>query len=652
MRRPTRVHRLGRPPYPDVLTPAEWEVLGYLRRGMSNNDIAIARGTSIDAVKYHLGNIRLKLAMEDRSDLMESPGMPSIRLLGINNDQDVRHTIRDFDVNPKTGEIAILVRAYDRTSRVEIVTSDGRATGGIPPSYISQWPRWSGDGSCLYFFGNSGPLYRKARNDTEPEVILDDPAGAAGFQAWAPDGTKVTYQFRQRDFMFGGDPRHKLHMLDVATGQTTQITDDQEAYDVFFSWSPSGRWVAIERVYLKPERREAVFLYEVGTGELIEVRRQRCLLQRHGWHPDSQHLLVRINSEGGRRIEIIRIGDMKTVWSHESPDIEGGAFSPDGEHVLCATQDELQWYAFPSGEVVEQLSLKEIGTVVGFAPGPQVSFGQQGEVYFLTRDSRIYRWEVGGDCSLVIEPEPPPPLPAHAQENYTVTSRDGVSIPVHRYIPPNPKPVAVMYADSYGTPGPRKFLIPKLPENGSEVVFPAHRGMEGSPEDWREARRGDVGRGEVWDLLACAQDWKRRTGGDRPLVIFGSSIGGLYAFLGLAQDNHPWDGAVMMAPLARIEIVDKIWPWALLEDSVEREAALVDRSPIEQAHKIRVPVRMFHGGRDEMSNVEDVREIQRRIDAAGGECILTIYEDDIHLLGRHRDEITSETLAFLARLEQ
>ena len=179
----------------------------------------------------------------------------------------------------------------------------------------------------------------------------------------------------------------------------------------------------------------------------------------------------------------------------------------------------------------------------------------------------------------------------------------------------HPKRVAVMYVDSHGETGPRKMMIPTLLEHGIEVVLPAHRGTADSSEEQRKNRRGDVGRGEVWDLLACAQDWKRRTGGDRPLVIFGSSIAGLYTLLALAQDGHSWDGAVLMAPLSRIEVVDKIWTWALPEDPVEREAALVERSPIGRAHKIRVPVRIFHGGRDQMSNVQDVREIQRRIDS-------------------------------------
>ena len=49
------------PPHPDILTPAEWDILGYLRRGMSNRQIANTRNSSVAAVKYHITNIRLKL---------------------------------------------------------------------------------------------------------------------------------------------------------------------------------------------------------------------------------------------------------------------------------------------------------------------------------------------------------------------------------------------------------------------------------------------------------------------------------------------------------------------------------------------------------------------------------------------------------------
>ena len=35
--------------------------------------------------------------------------------------------------------------------------------------------------------------------------------------------------------------------------------------------------------------------------------------------------------------------------------------------------------------------------------------------------------------------------------------------------------------------------------------------------------------------------------------------------------------------------------------------------------------------------------------AAGGECALVVYPDDTHGLGRHRDDVHREVLAWVAR---
>ena len=56
----------GRPPHPDLLTPAEWRVLDLVRHGMRRAEIARRRGTSVDAVKYHLANISGKLGVGAR----------------------------------------------------------------------------------------------------------------------------------------------------------------------------------------------------------------------------------------------------------------------------------------------------------------------------------------------------------------------------------------------------------------------------------------------------------------------------------------------------------------------------------------------------------------------------------------------------------
>lgn len=65
----------GRPPHPDVLTPAEWRVVEAVRHGMSNPEIGRRQGVTIDAVKYHVANALLKLGFSSRRELRQWDGV-------------------------------------------------------------------------------------------------------------------------------------------------------------------------------------------------------------------------------------------------------------------------------------------------------------------------------------------------------------------------------------------------------------------------------------------------------------------------------------------------------------------------------------------------------------------------------------------------
>ena len=60
--------RRGRPPHPDVLTPRQWEVLGHLREGLSNPEIAEELGITRAGVKFHVAEILGKLAVSNREE--------------------------------------------------------------------------------------------------------------------------------------------------------------------------------------------------------------------------------------------------------------------------------------------------------------------------------------------------------------------------------------------------------------------------------------------------------------------------------------------------------------------------------------------------------------------------------------------------------
>src|SRR3990170_8956654 len=60
--------RRGRPPYPDILTPRESEVLDLLREGLTNEQVAERLGISADGAKYHVSEILSKLGVSSREE--------------------------------------------------------------------------------------------------------------------------------------------------------------------------------------------------------------------------------------------------------------------------------------------------------------------------------------------------------------------------------------------------------------------------------------------------------------------------------------------------------------------------------------------------------------------------------------------------------
>jgi catechol 2,3-dioxygenase-like lactoylglutathione lyase family enzyme len=71
---------------------------------MSNRQIAARRGISLDGVKYHLRNLRAKLATPDRQALRSWPGVPRDSAL-----QRRRETMAELQLGP-VGQILRVVR--------------------------------------------------------------------------------------------------------------------------------------------------------------------------------------------------------------------------------------------------------------------------------------------------------------------------------------------------------------------------------------------------------------------------------------------------------------------------------------------------------------------------------------------------------------
>jgi len=76
--------RRGRPPYPELLTPREQQVLSLIRDGLTNEQIAVRLGLGFSGARYHVGQILSKLGVGSRQEAaLWTPQAPDARKYGL-----------------------------------------------------------------------------------------------------------------------------------------------------------------------------------------------------------------------------------------------------------------------------------------------------------------------------------------------------------------------------------------------------------------------------------------------------------------------------------------------------------------------------------------------------------------------------------------
>ncbi|HNB53432.1 MAG TPA: prolyl oligopeptidase family serine peptidase, partial [Anaerolineales bacterium] len=559
-----------------------------------------------------------------------------------------------FDLHSTTEHLALLRSASDGRYRIELRTLKGQPLGEIPDKLLPLESQWSPDGATLAFGSNDGLLYLYRLEDAEPTVVFADKNLQAGFCEWALDGNHLF--FSAYNPVAHTPPN--IYALALDTGHPVPLTNDPNAVDRFPHVSPSGQWVAFRRQFLdEPERPRWLYKVEVSSGQCFPILNPAegdLDIGRFSWSPDSSHLLVTrltLPQKEWGELLVVRLADQAIVWRHASETVRGGAFSPQGDRILCICTDELLWFAYPEGTLLHRLSLASLSPVRISQTGPQVGFDRDATtVYFVGENVCLYRWQIGGPCECLLD-ENPPTRPAFTHEEYRVPARDGRLIPVQRFIPPQPRAPAILYVHGgpYEAIDPDDPFMLRLLAEGVEFICVAYRGSEGYGLEHAEANRGEFGRADVWDLLAAGFDWKKRTGEDRPLILAGYSYGGFLTFLALAQDEIPWAGGITLYAASGILAAHQ--HHAYPSDPAQLAQARMERSPLAQAGRIRVPLLIFHGALDTVATNEEMQTIQASVISGGGTCELFIYEDDTHGLRRHRDEIHALVLNFLRRFE-
>jgi len=190
----------------------------------------------------------------------------------------------------------------------------------------AHFPAWSpvpGDTRILFEGRTSEP--ERATNiwmlDVATREVMQLTSGGSDTRpSWSPDGTRVLFGRATSDTSGDGyitvSDTADIHILDIASGDETNLTATPGFNDFNFAWSPDGQWIAFASTRLDTNGDGSVnlddsrnlFLIPAGGGEerLLNLR-DRAIFSP-SWSPDGRFILVLVLGEDGQN----------SVWRFDS----------------------------------------------------------------------------------------------------------------------------------------------------------------------------------------------------------------------------------------------------------------------------------------------------------------------------------------------
>lgn len=241
-------------------------------------------------------------------------------------------------------------------------------------------------------------------------------------------------------------------------------------------------------------------------------------------------------------------------------------------------------------------------------------------------------------------------LPMGRMDLVRIPARDGLSIPAWLTLPPGSDgknlPLVVMVHGGPWTRGGRWQWDPEvqfLATRGYAVLQPEFRGSTGFGtrhfqagwRQWGQAMQDDLTDAARWAIAQGTADPSR-------VAIMGASYGGYAALMGLvtAPDLFrcavQWVGVtdpMLMYTLRWSDITDAAKTYGLprLMGDPERDAEMLARvSPLKQAGRIRAPVLMAYGGRDQRVPVEHGERLRDALSPHNPQVEWVVYPYEGH----------------------
>ncbi len=565
--------------------------------------------------------------------------------------------------------------------------------------------RGRSDFLCFSTESGSPQLYQVS--DSGLERLTAEEAPTLGATALHPSRAFAAFA---RDS--GGDMNYTVHLLDLNAGTSELITPRPIGRILQLFWRGDEAWIAVgsddREVYAKLIRRESephnLFVSEqhifrsayddrrdqlvlaVGRGRGTRLCRLKLLADppKVEWlphDPNAEESIPAIDADTGRLASVVSgPGGQAFIRIRSLDTLEEGSrveIPPDVGDIEFMS-GVLQWLDGETLFVVSTaqaritprlLSLKEsywsepliAGSVWGSA------LTSDGPIWIGTSFTQPPRLEGlrNGRVTPLLATETSPFEGDLQVEDIRYASFDGREI--QGWLLRTPQADAPLVVSCHGGPNHitgnwwDPFAV-ALTKAGYHVFAPNFRGSISFGAEFRDLVVGDVGGGELLDVLYGARYVSKRLGQTQLPAILGPSYGGYLTTMSLTTQPDEWAGGVAIVPpvdlAANYELGNahyKAFHRHFLGGTPEDKPELYrERSPITHIEKLRQPLLIIHGENDPVCPIEPVKQFAARAEALKLPVELVINEDEGH--GTLRQEtgvqMMVQALHFLDRIFQ
>ncbi len=481
---------------------------------------------------------------------------------------------------------------------------------------------------------------------------LGTPYGSSG-RPYNADGTLLAYASNGRD--------QEVFDVLVREGGVSRIVLRGDDRYLPLGFSPDSRLLLVLKLHQNSDHELYVVDLADDTVRRLTDHAGPAKYEPVAWLPDSSGIYL-CTTQGRDFLGLATLsltGELTWLDTPEA-DVEGGALSPDGTRIAWGRNEDgwtrLFW-STPGGTPHPVTGLPDGLAVCEFGIGGHaLRFAHDGrllvqlaradaatELYLADLDrgtaEQLTDFGAGLPDGLVA------PTVVHA------TSADGLKVPCLLYRPPgasaeSPAPVVMTV---HGGPESQAYpeydpTVQALLAAGIGVITPNYRGSSGYGLRYQRLVYGDWGGGDLDDWAATAEllkevDWADET----RLGVHGASYGGFAALSCVTRLPDLWRAAVSECGtsdlLTDIRDTPPTWrkrtkEWIGDPDDPDDLARLVERSPVNHAHRVQAPVLIMHGLNDTRVNPEESERMYRRLHELGKPVRLELHPGIGHEVDR------------------